>query len=186
MKRCAQCEERKPEGDFYRTKTGLFAYCRHCAQERTRQWRSDNPEKAREQKRRWDKTEKGKAGKARERERNREAYRERNREYERTHREGANERSRRWRQAHPDEQREHVKAWHDTRKGAFIELVDPLVVLERGDGECGICGEDVDPSSFDVDHIVPLSRGGLHNYENTQPAHVTCNRAKGNRVEVAA
>ena len=50
----------------------------------------------------------------------------------------------------------------------FIELVSPAVVLEMQDGVCWVCGEDVDPFKFDCDHIVPLSRGGYHNYENVR------------------
>ena len=60
-----------------------------------------------------------------------------------------------------------------------VEKVDPLVVLEIADGECGICGGDVDPLSFHVDHIVPVARGGEHSYANTQPAHPRCNIEKG-------
>ena len=71
---------------------------------------------------------------------------------------------------------------------AFVEEVYPLVVLERDDGICGICGEDVDPFDFHVDHIIPLSRGGEHSYANTQPAHPFCNLSKNDRLpwEVAA
>lgn len=65
------------------------------------------------------------------------------------------------------------------RGASAAEYVDPLVVLERADGTCGICGQDVDPFAFEVDHIVPLVHHGLHNYANTQPAHPVCNRLKG-------
>lgn len=68
-------------------------------------------------------------------------------------------------------------------RAAFVEHVDPLVVLERDDNICGICGGDVDPDDFHIDHIVPLARGGLHNYENTQAAHPSCNWAKSARVD---
>lgn len=64
------------------------------------------------------------------------------------------------------------------RGAAHAEHVDSLVVLELADGACGICGEDVDPFDFHVDHITPLSQGGLHNLVNTQPAHPLCNRQK--------
>ena len=42
-----------------------------------------------------------------------------------------------------------------------------------------------------IDHIVPLSKGGRHEYANVQPAHSLCNHVKGNgefsleRLEVA-
>lgn len=64
----------------------------------------------------------------------------------------------------------------------FVEYVDPLVVLEQADGICGICYDDVDPFAFDVDHVIPLSRGGEHSYANTQASHPTCNRRKRDKV----
>jgi 5-methylcytosine-specific restriction endonuclease McrA len=72
--------------------------------------------------------------------------------------------------------------------GVLLEKVEPLVVLERHEGLCGICGEPVNPARFDVDHIVPLARGGEHSYANTQPAHPACNARKGARLpeELAA
>lgn len=74
---------------------------------------------------------------------------------------------------------------YEARKtAAFVERVDPLVVLERADGVCGICFDDVDPLRFDVDHIYPLSLGGDHSYVNTQPAHPSCNGRKRARVLV--
>lgn len=31
---------------------------------------------------------------------------------------------------------------------------------------------------IEVDHIVPISRGGSHTYDNLQAAHANCNRKK--------
>lgn len=60
-----------------------------------------------------------------------------------------------------------------------VEDVHRLVVLERADGVCGVCGGDVDPLDFHVDHIVPLVHGGDHSYANTQATHPSCNLRKG-------
>jgi 5-methylcytosine-specific restriction endonuclease McrA len=65
------------------------------------------------------------------------------------------------------------------RKAKMRDYIDAFVVLERTDGVCGICGEDVDPMNFHVDHIYPLVLGGEHSYANTQPAHPLCNLRKG-------
>lgn len=98
-----------------------------------------------------------------------------------------------WRDEHPDRVRElrrassrrnpdanrRRKAERRAReREAFVEHVEPMVVLESHDGVCGICGHDVDPLDFHVDHIVPLARGGHHSYVNTQPAHPFCNLQK--------
>lgn len=62
------------------------------------------------------------------------------------------------------------------------EDVEPLIVLELDDGVCGICGTDVDPFDFHIDHVIPLALGGEHSYANTQVAHSRCNKSKGARV----
>ena len=63
-----------------------------------------------------------------------------------------------------------------------VEQVDRHEVYRRAGGSCGICSEPVDPANFHVDHIIPLARGGVHSYANTQPAHPLCNHRKGARA----
>lgn len=65
--------------------------------------------------------------------------------------------------------------------GAKIEDVLPQRVLVNHQGICGICGEAVGPD-YHVDHIIPLSRGGLHSYDNVQPSHPFCNMSKGSKL----
>jgi hypothetical protein len=57
------------------------------------------------------------------------------------------------------------------------EEIDRQTVLDAYGGLCGICGHSV-PADFHLDHMVPLSKGGLHVYGNVQPAHANCNLAK--------
>ena len=64
-------------------------------------------------------------------------------------------------------------------------------VHKVGKADCGICGTAIDMSlkwpdvqSFSVDHIVPLSLGGSHDRGNLQPAHLSCNARKSNRVKI--
>ena len=61
----------------------------------------------------------------------------------------------------------------------------------RAEGRpCALCGLAIDyslpagdPMSFEVDEIVPVSRGGSpYDYANLQPAHRICNQRKGNRM----
>ena len=55
---------------------------------------------------------------------------------------------------------------------------------------CGICGRPVDfsfkfphPLSPCIDHIIPIARGGHpSDLSNLQLAHLTCNRAKSDKV----
>ena len=66
------------------------------------------------------------------------------------------------------------------KRGAFIEVVEPLVVYERDGGVCGICARQIAKGhQWHVDHIVPIAKGGVHSYANVQLAHALCNSKKG-------
>ena len=100
------------------------------------------------------------------------------------------QRNKAWRDANPDyyaRNRDRLAAQGRIKaaerrarlRGLPTERIDPLVVLELDDGLCGICGEDVDPNRFQVDHVIPIALGGPHLYSNVQVAHATCNQKKG-------
>ena len=62
--------------------------------------------------------------------------------------------------------------------------------LRRGSPPCWLCGGAIDyslpstdPMGYVVDHVVPLARGGADTLANKKPAHRTCNRAKGARLD---
>jgi len=63
-------------------------------------------------------------------------------------------------------------------------------VLDKTNGNCGICGLHIDlmlkrpnMNSFSIDHILPISKGGSHTLENVQAAHLLCNCLKQSRVD---
>lgn len=66
---------------------------------------------------------------------------------------------------------------------AFVEYVDKRTLHTLHDGTCGICGKPVKFGQMTIDHIQPLSRGGVHSYANTQPAHGICNHVKSNSLD---
>lgn len=54
---------------------------------------------------------------------------------------------------------------------------------------CGICGKPVDkslkfphPLSPEIDHIVPVDKGGSSDLDNLQLAHRCCNRQKSDKL----
>jgi Zn finger protein HypA/HybF involved in hydrogenase expression len=71
-------------------------------------------------------------------------------------------------------------------RGVAAENVNPILVFERDKWTCQLCGIRT-PSSLrgthrdnapELDHIIPLSRGGEHTYRNTQCSCRKCNAAK--------
>lgn len=61
---------------------------------------------------------------------------------------------------------------------AFVEDVDRAKVWARDLGRCGICGRPCEAAAWHLDHIIPLSKGGTHEYANVQVAHPKCNMHK--------
>jgi hypothetical protein len=97
----------------------------------------------------------------------------------------AREAHRRYQQAHPGAFQKGMATRRARKLNAFIEAVDRDVVFKRDKGKCGICMKRVSPTStWHVDHIIPLSRGGTHCYENVQVAHQHCNQSKHARLPI--
>ncbi len=67
-------------------------------------------------------------------------------------------------------------------RAAVVVPVNRELVAERDGWKCGICGDAVTRATWSLDHIVPLSKGGAHTYENVVIAHLSCNSSKGNRI----
>lgn len=75
-------------------------------------------------------------------------------------------------------------------RGGYREAFPPEYLAERDGTDCGVCGEPVDLSlkwplrmSPSVDHIIPVSLGGTDDGDNLRLAHLSCNCARGNRME---
>lgn len=71
-------------------------------------------------------------------------------------------------------------------KEAFVEDVHKAEVAKRCGYQCHICRGHVDMSlppqddlAAELEHVIPLTFGGLHNYDNAGLAHRQCNCAKG-------
>ncbi len=62
---------------------------------------------------------------------------------------------------------------------AYVEDTPFDAVLQRDVGRCGICGAPIMEVTIELDHIIPLAAGGMHEMKNIQLAHRTCNRQKG-------
>ena len=92
------------------------------------------------------------------------------------------------------------RRWSDYRYRArqWGVAFDPSVtlpkVLERDGGFCHLCEgvvfathlEDrAHPYGPTIDHLVPMSLGGSHTWDNVALAHHRCNSLKGNRIPVA-
>ncbi len=88
------------------------------------------------------------------------------------------------------------RKWKQRAKFYGCNEIDPTITLDRlrqrDNDICQICGEVVDVSDKtdkhigarypSCDHIIPLSKGGTHTWNNVQLAHMGCNSGKCNKI----
>ena len=77
-----------------------------------------------------------------------------------------------------------VPDWVEVRRPKNLRpSISPVLrmsILRRDGFQCGYCGTSNGP--FDIDHMVPISRGGAHDAENFITACCRCNRAKSDKM----
>lgn len=71
-------------------------------------------------------------------------------------------------------------------------------LIERDDSTCQLCGKPIDLNDYkmtnegyfiagdnypSLDHVLPVSKGGTHTWDNVQLAHFYCNSIKCNKVK---
>lgn len=85
----------------------------------------------------------------------------------------------------------HQSSLRRVRKTAApSEFVDPIKVLNDGGWHCYLCGVATPrdlrgtraPNAPEVDHRIPLARGGSHTYANCACICAACNRSKGAKL----
>jgi 5-methylcytosine-specific restriction endonuclease McrA len=67
-----------------------------------------------------------------------------------------------------------------------LEQLLRAVLFERDGGQCWICGAAVAREDFHIDHVQPLSDGGMHDAANLRIAHPECNMRKAARLLIVA
>lgn len=94
--------------------------------------------------------------------------------------------SKEWRKRNPERARIiSVKAAMKRmmrKRGLLFEYVNRAEIYKEQAGICALCGLSMTTSKYEIDHIIPLSKGGPHIRSNLQATHVTCNRKKYNKL----
>ena len=60
----------------------------------------------------------------------------------------------------------------------FFDNAAQLLPIKQDENNSFIAGNDY-PS---IDHIIPISKGGQHTWDNVQLAHMICNSIKNNKM----
>lgn len=91
------------------------------------------------------------------------------------------------------------------KNGSKIDYITLRQLFKRDNGICWLCGKKCNyedkqykiskngrnylatgPNYPSVDHVIPLSKGGTHTWDNVKLAHKSCNSKKYNKIIVTA
>jgi 5-methylcytosine-specific restriction endonuclease McrA len=170
---CKRCESTFPATlEFFTPSNGgksLDIYCRTCRKEYARAWYQKNREKETARSARWNKEnpQKTAANMRRCRAQRPDHFRDYMRQYRKDNR---------------DKYSISDKAKHAKRRSAIGKTEHKLTRMEyevarkAARGRCFYCREK---RRLTLDHIIPLSKGGLHSRDNVVFACVSCNSSKG-------
>lgn len=200
-KQCFKCGEVKPLAEFNRQralKDGLCSRCRECDKARRREWYAKPESKewmrAANAKRYAENHDEINARKQRYYRENRERilesvhryYRQnaerilkQKRQYREANREWINEKLRQYFRDHPEIRNHHQRLRYARKKGAGgnYTLDDIRRKYEEQGGCCYWCRGPLN-GTFEIDHIVPIARGGSSNSGNICCSCKPCNRRK--------
>ncbi len=100
------------------------------------------------------------------------------RRFREKHPEKARASSRAYKKANPQKCAEYENRRRARKMHTQVEPVDRREIYERDNGCCHLCGNPVTFRAMELDHVIPLSRGGTHTKNNLKVAHAICNRRK--------
>lgn len=86
-----------------------------------------------------------------------------------------------WRHANPARARSLVHRRRTRLKTGTVHDRDWRRLVHRHGGCCAYCGVEAEMT---MDHVVPVSRGGVNTIGNILPACLTCNSSKSNKLLV--
>lgn len=100
------------------------------------------------------------------------------------HKAAHNARTLAYKRSHPDRIRHSSRSYQHRRRLRLIAAGPTMFTVRDWDrlagryrGCCAYCGAK--PKKLEIDHVMPVSRGGRHSIGNVLPACPPCNRAKG-------
>ena len=184
MKQCSKCKELKPFSEYYKRKnrkSGYQSSCKKCEIERTQKWIKENQESVKEK----EKTRYYA---------NKDFFNKQSRIYHSQNRETINQRRRQkhieniehekqinklWKKNNPELVRNQSAKRRANKKNNGKYKVTKKELTKLYSSNCFYCGKN---KSIEIDHVIPLSRGGTHSIGNLVSACRNCNARKNNKT----
>lgn len=111
----------------------------------------------------------------------RKAVRERSAAHYKANKERIAARHAQWHRENPEAARIYAQNRRERKRRNMGQLSPDIVAIlfAKQRGHCAVCRGEFEKRLLELDHVIPLARGGLHADENMQLLCRTCNRQKG-------
>lgn len=167
-KECSRCKTLKPFSDFNKSKTGkygLHSYCRSCDAENKKVWYQQNKSRAIRKSQDW-KID------------NPDRYARNQRNHKDRYREHYSEYYRQWAADNRDKCILNKHRYYSKLRQQLGEVSENIIdfLFEKQNGQCFYCQSKLD--DFHLEHMTPISRGGLHDDSNLCLSCSSCNLKK--------
>ena len=179
-KTCPDCKQTKSFDDFHKNKKmkdGFATYCKPCLLLRGKKYRDANPEKV-------------KATQRASRNKNKDKVKLTKKLWRETNRDKVNAQKRARRAANADRYRELARAVYSANKESALNSAARRQAIKKQASVYSVTAEDLasirkqpclycgSSELIEIDHVIPLARGGSHSVGNLAPACRSCNRTK--------
>ena len=166
---CKDCKLEKDTFLFYANKLnldGLGSYCKPCAKIRSAKWKSNNKEKHLLQSINW-------------RAANPEQKKITDNLWRNNNLEKVRESNRRWQEKNPEKILENIHIRKARKQNNKTYFVRKKFIVRLYNSSCVFCGSK---EKIQMDHVMPISRGGQHSEGNLQPLCQKCNYSKNSKT----
>ena len=170
-KRCSKCLLTKDVSCFHRSGSRYVSQCKECR----RKYYEDNKEKESERKRKYYAE-------------NKQAISVKAKKYREENKQAISVKAKKYREENKEKESERVRNHYQRNKSSYrardaIRRADMLAATPD-DADLKIIRLIYEncPDGYEVDHIVPIDRGGLHHQDNLAYLPMSINRSKGTKL----
>ena len=179
-KRCSRCKATKDVSEFYKnrsTSDGLTNYCQVCMKQLKIEWQTANPEKQTQVNKRSKAKRKvqDKANKIIWIDKNRDKVNAQKRAWNAANKESVRATYLKQYEKNPQLFKDNANKYRARVANAQTFYIRPKEIKAMYLKPCIYCGST---GKVEIDHVIPLNRGGVHGIGNLAPACLNCNRSR--------
>jgi 5-methylcytosine-specific restriction endonuclease McrA len=183
MKKCSKCGYEKILDDFGNNKSkkdGKATECKECKSKQDAKYRKENEVYYKNYLKEYNQLNKQQLYEQKKKyiAANKIAHLERQHSWYEKNKDNVKLRTSQYKKDHPEQYQMYNNRRAARKKTAIVEKFTHQDVINKYGDKCVYCGGNFD----EIDHYIPLSKGGSHTLDNVRPSCEHCNLTKSNKL----